>query len=191
MRTFKPIRTEYKLSFRTFCYLISWYLFCIFQRNPAVWTCAFTVYVEGSRGLRFAHAVLWHTGVGALVLSSHLAQTETVVAADLKPANTSTPGWLCPRNLRRSGNPQKLFASGSFPSCIHTEYLNVRWIFEVLVLFFFVPAPGQLSLFPPPADSRSGISMYLAEELHRIVSQHHLVHRLFGEDGPLWNHTAT
>lgn len=51
--------------------------------------------------------------------------------------------------------------------------------------FAAVPAPGQLSLLSPPADSRWRVSVHLAEEVHRIVCQHHLVHRLFGEHWPL------
>jgi len=43
-----------------------------------------TVHLQGPRWLGFAHAVLWHAGVSALVLTSHLGQTQTVVAADLK-----------------------------------------------------------------------------------------------------------
>lgn len=54
-----------------------------------------------------------------------------------------------------------------------------------------VPAPGQLSLLSPPADSRRWVSVHLTEEVHRIICQHHLVHRLFGEYWPLWNYTAT
>lgn len=50
-----------------------------------------------------------------------------------------------------------------------------------------IPAPRQLSLLSPPAESRSRVSMHLAEEVHGIICQHHLVHRLFGEYRPLWN----
>lgn len=43
-----------------------------------------TVYLQGSRRLRFADAVLWHAGVGALIFSSHLGQTQTILTADFK-----------------------------------------------------------------------------------------------------------
>lgn len=55
----------------------------------------------------------------------------------------------------------------------------------VVVLFSAVPAPRQLSLLSPPADSWSWVSMHLAEEFHRVVCQHHLVHRLLDEHRPL------
>lgn len=48
-----------------------------------------------------------------------------------------------------------------------------------------VPAPGQLSLFSPPADGRHWVSMHLAKEVHCIICQHYLVHRLLCEYRPL------
>ncbi len=63
----------------------------------------------------------------------------------------------------------------------HTVWTEGTSVVSVL------PAPRQLSLLPPPADSGSRVSMHLAVEVHRVVCQHHLVHRLFGEHWPLWN----
>lgn len=48
-----------------------------------------TVHLEVARGFGFPDAVLRDAGVSALVLASHLGQTQAVVAADLKPG-TST-----------------------------------------------------------------------------------------------------
>lgn len=54
-----------------------------------------------------------------------------------------------------------------------------------------VPAPGQLPLLSPPADGGRRVSVHLAEEVHRVVCQHHLAHRLLGEHGPLCRQTDT
>lgn len=43
-----------------------------------------TVHLEGAWSFGFAHAVLWHAGVRALVLTSRLGQAQAVVTADLK-----------------------------------------------------------------------------------------------------------
>lgn len=53
----------------------------IVQKSGAL----FTVDLQGAGCLGFAHAVLRHACVRALILASHLCQTQAVVAADLKP----------------------------------------------------------------------------------------------------------
>lgn len=59
------------------------------KSNISSWWCL-TMHLKGTRCLGLAHTVLWNAGVRSLILSSHLCQTQAVVAADLKSANTST-----------------------------------------------------------------------------------------------------
>lgn len=47
-----------------------------------------TVHLEAGGSFCFSHTVLWHTGIRSLIFSSYLTQTQAVVAADLKSANT-------------------------------------------------------------------------------------------------------
>lgn len=56
---------------------------------------ALTVNSEGARCFRAAHAVLSHTGVGPLIVSTHTPDPKAVVTPDLIPAPLPTPrlGW--------------------------------------------------------------------------------------------------
>lgn len=60
-----------------------------------------TVHLEGARSFGFAHAVLWHAGVSALVLTSHLGQAQAVVTADLKSGKNIITQDLAQKAMHR------------------------------------------------------------------------------------------
>lgn len=182
-----------------------------------------TVHLKAGRSFGFAHTVLRHAGVRALILSSHLTQAQAVVTADLESAKhiyrsfypstapftathisiscDSAFGWRCAGWGVPLCNDALLF----YVACVQSrpdDWLvatagfalhNVRlWrgtegisqsVSAVLVV---VPAPWQFTLLSAPADSRRWVSVHLAVEVHRVIRQHHLVHRLFGEHWSLW-----